>query len=234
MKFFYKTLFFCTVVSRGVSGYAHTQMEHQYTCPIGGETFKQTMASSGTSYGAMLDFKPYGPIAAPWPLAVCPSNGFVMYKHDFTEQELALLQPLIEEASYRSASPHYRAYRMMKAINAPIKQQFNMLLGSTWRGTNEYRQEALGVVQLLLLDSAISMKERINFSLLKIEFERRLGLFDQSMQTLTEFEVMKTDPEVIPVLIIACQRDLISKKNASPSPIPNERIKCGDFAPLSM
>lgn len=58
--------------------------------PIGGESFKVTIGSSGTMFDRSLDLKPIGLIAAPWSLAKCPSNGFVMHQQKFSDDELAL------------------------------------------------------------------------------------------------------------------------------------------------
>ena len=47
---------------------ALTILPQEFTCPIGGEVFSQSMAASGTQFGQDFDLRPHGPIAAPWPL----------------------------------------------------------------------------------------------------------------------------------------------------------------------
>ena len=74
---------------------AATVFEQEFTCPIGGEEFRQKMAGSGTSFGQFFDFRPYGPIESPWPLPVCPGNGFVMFKREFSDAELARLSGFV-------------------------------------------------------------------------------------------------------------------------------------------
>ena len=225
-------LLFNTLIAFAIN--AHTVSETTFTCPVGGQSFKQVRASSGTSYGAMLDFKPYGPIAAPSPLPVCPENGFVIYKQKFDESEIEQLKPLLQDATFQKESPYYRAYLMMKKLNAPIKEQFYVLHRATWRDGDRYRNEALSTVKIVLEDSGLSAKERINLNLLKGEFERRLGDFEQSLKTFQSLEGLKIGTEVIPPAVLSCQFELLEKKNSSASPIPNQFYKCGGFTPPSM
>jgi hypothetical protein len=80
-------------------------------CPYDGTTFQFTGQSSGTVFDKTLDWMPYGPIQSPWPLAVCPTNGFVFAKRHYTDEELEKLRPLILSPEYqamRQESPHFR------------------------------------------------------------------------------------------------------------------------------
>jgi hypothetical protein len=219
-----------------ISGQAssHTQSEMSYVCPIGGQKFTQVMAGSGTSFGATLDFKPYGPIASPWPLPVCPDNGFVMYRFEFSKTELELIEPLLSKQEYKNANPHYRAYLISRTLGEEIKKQFNLLLQATWKRGDQYRQEALELVSKILEDKELIVRERINLTLLKGEFERRLGFFEDASKTFDLLETQFKSEEKFPTSIVSCQKELIANKHSSPSPIPNQNYKCGDLPPFSM
>lgn len=216
---------------------AHTTSVQEFACPLGGESFKQTMAASGFQAGVMLDFKPYGQIASPWPLPVCPTNGFVIYKRDFLPEEIENLKSLIGTPQYPLDSPpHYRAYLMMKHLQQPAKGQFGMLLRATWRSygpNNQYAHEALALVSSLLQDKNLEARERLSFTLLKGEFQRRLGLFADSEATFNDLAASDPQLDTRARAMVSCQLQLNKAKNHNPSPVPNEQYKCGGFAPFS-
>lgn len=90
-----------------------TSFESEKTCPYDGTKFRFIGQGSGTSFGQQLDLKPVGAIESPWPIAVCPTNGFVFFKDEFNSAELERLKPLILSAEYQATkeeTPYYRAY----------------------------------------------------------------------------------------------------------------------------
>src|SRR5262245_20026034 len=68
---------------------ATTFLKVELTCPIGGQKFKATIVTSNTFWGRRLDLKPVAPTPSSVPrlLPVCPENGFVMYKREFSDEE---------------------------------------------------------------------------------------------------------------------------------------------------
>lgn len=72
----------------------------EHTCPIGGEKFTSVMVMSGFSVDMKTDLEPVGMIMAPAPIPVCPSNKFVMFKDDFTQQELDKYEKVIRSEAY--------------------------------------------------------------------------------------------------------------------------------------
>ena len=89
------------LLAAGASALAHTATEKAFTCPIGGETFSQTIDTSGTSFGMMTDTRPVGPIAAPFAIPQCPKNKFVMFKSQFSKAELAKFERVVNSAEYQ-------------------------------------------------------------------------------------------------------------------------------------
>src|SRR5687767_7310063 len=103
--------------------YAHTVRDVDFVCPIDGEEFNQRISASGTAYGRMLDLKPYGPIAAPWSLPVCPTTGFVMYRTRFTPEEIGKLKPYVDSYDYwsmrRTEATYYLAAKLQEVLGEP-------------------------------------------------------------------------------------------------------------------
>src|SRR5262245_39896109 len=117
------------------SAWSLTTREVELTCPLGGAKFKQVLAMSGTSYGRMLDLKPYGPIAAPWTLPVCPGNGFVMYRRDFKDEELDRLGRYVESPEYqeiKAESPYSRVARLRAHMADDPELVADAMLQATW------------------------------------------------------------------------------------------------------
>src|SRR4051812_36684612 len=70
---------------------ALTMFDLEVTCPIDGKAFTTKAVAIYRQTGMRLDTKPLGSLLAPMPLPVCPDNGFVVYKSDFTDTELVAL-----------------------------------------------------------------------------------------------------------------------------------------------
>ena len=178
------------------AAHAATVFEQSFTCPVGGETFKQSMAGSGTSFGQFFDLKPYGAIAAPWPLAVCPGNGFVIFKRDYSDAEIAQLTRVVEGDAYRALvaagdTAYYRAAVLMAAIDIPVSARADTLLKATWQADGEryarYAAEALGAFEQQCAESrkegAKPSIEGVQCGMLVGELQRRLGRFDAARAT---------------------------------------------------
>jgi hypothetical protein len=105
--------------------------EVEMTCPYDGNRFTATLQISGTAFDRGLDFRLLGAIQSPSPLAVCPTNGFVFFKEQYSEEELERLRPLILSDEYRalkSETPYYRAAWMLERTGAsPVQVSFTLL-----------------------------------------------------------------------------------------------------------
>jgi predicted RNA-binding Zn-ribbon protein involved in translation (DUF1610 family) len=97
------------VVSLNV--YGLTLETRTFTCPVCGTEFEYEIAMSGTAFGKRLDHKLVSAIRSPWPIPQCPTCGFVLYKDEFTDQELQELKTFILADEYQSIpadnTPHY-------------------------------------------------------------------------------------------------------------------------------
>ncbi|QIO33097.1 hypothetical protein [Bradyrhizobium sp. 1(2017)] len=114
---------------------AMTRSTVEMTCPYDGVKFTFNAQNSGTSFGKQLDGMPVGAIESPWPLASCPTNGFVFVKAKYEDDELERLRPLILSAEFqaiRSEAPYYRASWIMERTGASHAEVSNLLLQATW------------------------------------------------------------------------------------------------------
>ena len=121
-------------------GSARTIQTVTKTCPYDGTTFKFTEEVSGASFDKSLDLMPVGAIKSPSPLAACPTNGFVFFKHDLTPEEIERLRPLILSKDYQSIkneTPYYRAAWIMERLGERPQKVSGMLLQATWEATWE-------------------------------------------------------------------------------------------------
>jgi hypothetical protein len=208
---------------------ARVNIEENFICPIGGERFKAVIAASGTSFGQYLDLKPYGPVAAPWPLAKCPTNGFVMYKSKFSDVELARLKELVVSPAYQDIkalhTPYYLSAVLQRHINAPLKDIASTLLKATWEVEDHryaaYATEALAAHVALLKTEPVDGKNWITYQLIAGELERRLERFEDANN---RFSAIKDSVNIQPLVkrMVDFQLTLIAARNATPQMVPSE------------
>jgi hypothetical protein len=115
----------------------------EMTCLYDGTKFKFEAQGSGTAFDKALDGMLMGAIQSPWPLAVCPTNGFVFLRDGYDAGELERLRPLILSAEYQALkdeTPYYRAAWIMERSAAPRTEVSMLLLQATWEvGQSELR-----------------------------------------------------------------------------------------------
>jgi len=204
----------------------------ELVCPIDGENFKTTLAGSGTSFGQYLDLKPFGPSIAPWPLAKCPSSGFVMYKQKFSDNEIARLRKYVASDEYKALknahSNYYLTVRLRTRLGEKSPQLAYTLLQATWEAKSrsqyeQYASEALEAYKAALEDGSVDPKQWLNNQFVAGELERRLARFDDAK---TRFLAVADREEVkagIHREILELQLQLIEAMDNRPRMIPQKR-----------
>jgi len=212
---------------------ALTYFDADYVCPIGGEKFKQSTVASGTQFGVHLDLKPFGATAAPWPLPVCPGNGFVMYREDFDKAQLKKLAALIATPAYRDAvredTPYFRAAMQMREVGeAPDAIAFNLLKAS-WETDAQparYARYAAATLDALRASQAAGAgdaEQRLTFDVLIGELLRRLGRFEEADAHFAALQAAPTPlPETL-ARVLRQERALIAARNAAPQRMADEK-----------
>jgi hypothetical protein len=209
---------------------AMTFSEVEVTCPLGGEVFTATLARSGTKFGTFLDFRPFGPIASPTPLAKCPANGFVIYKEEFTDDELRQLTPYVESEDYQSLQKkqtnYYLAAELQSCLKETSKQQIaRTLLQATWEvETREqylsYANEALFAFKHALTEDYAKKNEWLTDQLIAGELERRLGQFAEAKKRFLMLSEREKVSSGTVHNMIQLQLQLIEAEDSEPNLVP--------------
>ena len=214
------------LVGGASASFALTTREDQFTCPIGGEPFKQLMAGSGTAFGSDLDTRPYGAIESPWPLPVCPGNGFVIFKHDFTPEELTKLTAIVESDDYRqrvrTEPPYARAAFLMTVVGAEHRPLAFTLLKATWQSYGEEQANRYRAQIIEHLDQAPKDKPEaaLNDQLIAGEMERRMGRFDDARRRFQSVVIEPGARAEMLKRIVAYQLRLIAAKDTQSHRVP--------------
>lgn len=86
------------------------------TCPLCKFKFTTTVAFSGFQADNRLDLKPLGAIAAPWPLPVCPSCHFVLFKDELTSKEKTLFASYVNSKKYKTYARKRASYVLLAKL----------------------------------------------------------------------------------------------------------------------
>ena len=191
---------------------AMTFMKAEHVCPIGGERFSAQEMGSGTAFGHFLDGRLHGAIQSPWPLVSCPGNGFVIYKDDYSADEIKRLTAVVESDEYQrmrgTETSYWLLARLFEAVDAPLKDRAGVLQSATWQASPEqytrYVQAASAAVAQQCPDARAAAERDESWlycQMLLGEWERRLSRFDaararfERLQPLPEGLVLAQDRE---------------------------------------
>jgi hypothetical protein len=209
---------------------AMTFQEVDLVCPIGGEKFRATLAGSGTSFGMFLDTRPMGPTPAPWPLARCPGNGFVMFSSKLMPQEIQRLEAVVNSEEYqksRGVETNYAlAAKLMAAIGAPRRRVAYVLVQASWEARVpeqhlRYIEEALAEYNAAL-ETTGEPEHWVNDQLLAGELERRLGRFDQAAARFTALLADARMKNEMHIRIARFQLELAARSESRPQLVPSQ------------
>lgn len=208
------------------SASAMTMARQDFVCPIDGEEFQADVAMSGTQFGRQLDRKPIGPMPAPWPLPKCPTSGFVMFKREFTADEVAKFKRFVATAEYSQMqaveTDYFLAARLSQFLGEPDEDVAWRLLQATWEARpggaqyQRYAGEALKAFKRLLARSALDAATRLNGQLLAGELERRLERFDEAKIRFVELQ-KQPGLDAAVVRTIEQQLELIDRQDPGPA-----------------
>ena len=201
----------------------------QRTCPIDGSRFQYQPPPALTSRETYLDQRSVDP-NAPWPHAKCPGNGFVLYKSNFPENEIAKLREFVLSDRYRSMSDIHSTRYLEAALRKHLGESPYVvawsLVQATWEVSSDpvryrgYAEEALATYDGIKLEALPDIRHRILKRMLSAEFARRLGLFDSAKERLLE---MRDDGEFSTKFlqrIIDFQLKLVRAKDTGSHRIP--------------
>jgi hypothetical protein len=152
----------------------------KFTCPIGGEKFTATVVHSGYLRGRRLDLRPVGLIVSPFPMPVCRSNGFVMYKDDFPTEEIAKLTLIVQSQAYQDLRKkhhsHYLGASLRERMGAPDFELAHMYVKASWQAEGEWSPGRTG-------DEEASRKRRALADEYRLLSQRKLDSFMTQTET---------------------------------------------------
>ena len=205
----------------GAKALALTFDEVEMVCPYDGTKFTFTAEASGTSFGRTLDLRPLGPIMSPWPMAVCPTNGFVFFKDKFDDEELKQLKPLILSPAYQALAKetaYYRAAWIRERTGASHEDVSFLLLQATWQADRggQYERYAKQLIERLPDDiRAAKCDKKPVLQQVLGELMRRVGNFDAAKAHFLEWK-SELAPGGEPSRIAAFELGLIEAKDSGP------------------
>jgi hypothetical protein len=198
-------------------------------CPIDGEKFEAYLSLSYTIAGRYLDLKPYGAVASPQPVAKCPTSGFLIWKDNFSEEELARLSDFLKTDTWNKLKEHHTDYYLIAKLQEHVGYSKSdvkfTLLQATWEAKSKhqyrlYAAEALKAYEAALEEEYAEPVERLSHQFIAGELERRLRRFGHAHIRFTSFE---NESDVEPSRfqsILDLQLKLIHSKNSRPHKIP--------------
>ncbi len=155
-------LLLAATLAPGRPAHATTMFPQKFTCPIGGEAFEDHVIGSYSSWGQRPDGRSYGTLPV-FPIVECPGNGFLLFDREFTEEEIALLEPLVTGAEYQamraSETQNYRVWWMMEKIGRDPLQRVSALLRASWETDPDPARKARYQAAFAAAAMALSMTE---------------------------------------------------------------------------
>lgn len=164
-----------------------------YECPIGSEKFTALSIGVNTRFGVHLDWSPVSYMRFPVPLAVCPSNGFIIDKREYTDQELEKIRQVITSDEYKNLysekhTSYYLYAKLSKMLRAKEVEQWWILLNATWEAdicgdTEKYKKYALEVIEEAKVKLSSLSNEDYQYwqlNLIVPNLYRRVGEFEKA------------------------------------------------------
>src|SRR5690606_29947103 len=139
--------------------------------------------------------------AAPWPLPVCPGNGFAMFKREFDGGELQRLAAYVDGVEHRDIVAreeawYFEAAALMEQLGMPAAARADALLKATWpAGKDAARYRRYAAAALAAHDQSCGRSQPdgrgagLQCRMLVGELQRRLGRFDAAAATFAQARI---------------------------------------------
>ncbi len=170
-------------------GLAHGSeiMMVSFTCPIDSTTFESGVQVSCYIVGQMLDLEPFGAVAAPAPLPVCPKDHFVVYADSIPADVIAKLKPYVLSSAYQDLvegnSSYYLLAKLAEFLGIPPLQIGYQYLQASWQVADdpdrhrEYVGECLNALLAGIPHANGAADDSLTIEILCVDLQRQLGRF---------------------------------------------------------
>jgi len=177
-------------------------------CPFDGQVVKYQVMASFYRAGQYLDMQPYGSLLSPRPLPVCPNYNFVIFKTNFTKEELATYKKIIASKEYldlakEGHTSYYLLAKMLIEEDPMLAGNGWALLQATWQAKSSaryelYAKETIKYQKLFLTSLKVGDRSWINSHMIIGNLYRRLGAFEDAKEYFT---ILKSNSSVLGPLI---------------------------------
>ena len=184
--------------SGGADG--HHIYEKEAVCPVGGEKFKAFYLGTYSTYGRHLDWEPVSYMRFPVPLPVCPSNGFVLAKEEYSKEETEKFKKVVESKTYKDLyAQRHATYFLFAKIKELNEEKFDdywwLYLNATWEADNcknkvrykEYALEAISAGNKRLAELKDSEEVYWVLKTVTADLYRRIGDFKSSQELIDKY-----------------------------------------------
>lgn len=215
---------------------ALTMGKKKMKCPLSGVPMTATVVNSYTRFGMRLDLKPIGALIAPFPLPVCPDSGFVVYRDDFSVNELDAFRKLVKTVEFKTLrkanTDYFMAAYQAEKIGAKPRELAHLTLQASWEADGDraryvrYATLALERYRATRATAEKSSQRWRTAQLLVVNFHRRLGQFEEAKQALAALPTDKKPAKSVYRKVAGRLNDLIAQKNDDPAQLrPRKRRK---------
>ena len=169
-----------------------------HTCPVGGEVFEVLTFTGVKPQIKTMDLRPVSEFMFPAPLAVCPSNGFVIDKSEYSDEELearkkVLSDPTYQEVLSRGLPTHTIALEYLSRLPLEISDEVEfdvpyMALQAAWEAEacgselySEVARTAAFILDAEVRSSETPIEQRFAYAPAVPDLARKAGLFEASI-----------------------------------------------------
>jgi len=215
------------------TAHAHTASRVDFTCPVDGTQFSELMTGSDTARGTRLDLRPISisGMTFPWRVATCPTDGMILYKEDFTPEEIAILKDYLASPEYQKMLKEEAQYwviaKLKEKLGEPLSKIRGSLLSATWQAPGDkyeaYARETIRAYEAFLADPEGEKDKVIEAAQLLLgELHRRIGDFNKAQAI---FEELMAQPKFknheFYSLLIGYQLELIKARSSFSHKVPD-------------
>ncbi len=206
-------------------------VDNEYICPIGGEKFVQTGTMSCTTFGMRFDLKRISSCQwVKWPV-ICPTNGFPIYKLDFSSDEVKRLSAIVKAENFQKNRignvPSFSLYLVKKAMGEDDAALADALLPAIWDAAPGASRQLSAYLDLAVNHnkralSAMRGRDRHWWKrqILTANLERRLSRFEAAAKRLAALPDEQLAPDEHLHRVIKALREYVRNRNAQPQRVP--------------
>jgi hypothetical protein len=234
MKIAKKIMVVMLILWGNVNLHPSTGHDVEVKCPLCDSTVTYWKQFSYSIFTYGLDLKPIGAARIPQPIPKCKNCGFAFIEDYFTDDEIQILKNhIINQKVFAQKENfpiyYYLAFASELLDSKDYEDMVYFYVCSVW----EYSFNKLAVehnvegiafdrnIFISLMHTAIEKinglknysEEYDNMQLIKLDFLRRLGLFDEAKKLIADIKKNESLYQEIVIDIIAYQTELIEKKD---------------------